>query len=132
MPSRTPRVLYRHVLSTGGDQRRCTGMDQLWNLVATALVVLVIVVAVAGVGGWFVLRKLASARPAPPAETVVESPAVAVERQRHEATVASLRAAADDASAAVDQARTESATARAEAVAAHAEAQRVLAAAKAE
>jgi ribonuclease Y len=107
------------------------GMD-LWNLVATALVVLVIVVAVVGGGAWIVMRKLAAARPAVSVQTAAEDPAATAERQRHEATIASLRAAADDASAAVDQARTEAATARADAAVARAEAQRVLAAARAE
>ncbi len=106
------------------------------ELVAVAVVVLVVASLVAGGAVWLVTRRLSAGLRAPEAAPAVEPPAedpVAVaERQRHESNIASLRVAAEEASAAVDQARTEAATARAEAAVAKAEAQRVLASARTE
>ena len=115
---------------------------RLVELVVVAVVVLVVVLVVVGVAAWVVTRKLAAARPqvtAEPEAAPVEDPIAAAERQRHESNVASLRAAADEASAAIESARTEAATARteaatarAEAAVAKAEAQRVLVSARTE
>jgi ribonuclease Y len=109
---------------------------KLVELVVVAVVVLVVVLVVVGAAAWLITRKLAGARPggtsAPEADALAEDPAVAAERQRHELNLASLRAAAEEASAAVSQARTAAATARAEAAVAKAEAQRLLASARTE
>jgi len=134
-------VQYRHVQVTGDEPRRCVRV-RLVELVVVAVVVLVVVLVVVGVAAWVVTRKLAAARPqvtAEPEAAPVEDPIAAAERQRHESNVASLRAAADEASAAIESARTEAATARteaatarAEAAVAKAEAQRVLVSARTE
>jgi ribonuclease Y len=106
------------------------------ELVVVAVVVLVVTSLVAGGAAWWVTRRLATGRrpeeAAPVAEAPVEDPVAVAERQRHESNIASLRIAADDASAAVEQARAEAATARADAAVAKAEAHRVLASARAD
>jgi ribonuclease Y len=106
------------------------------ELVVVAVVVLVVTSLVAGGAAWWVTRRLATGRRAEESvqvtEAPVEDPVAVAERQRHESNIASLRIAAEDASAAVEQARAEAATARAEAAVAKAEAQRVVASARAD
>ncbi len=104
----------------------------LVELVAVVAVVLVVVLVTVGIAGWLITRKLAGTRPAAPPEVAHEDPVAVAERQRHEANIASLRSAAEEASAAIEAARAEAATARAEAAVAKAEAQRLLVSAKTE
>src|SRR5258707_5999452 len=96
-----------------------------------------VVVVVALLAALKVMRRLnVSAGPILPA---VDDPAFLAEKDRQENSLASLRTAAEDATAAVDEARaaaaaarTEAAAAKAEASAARSEARRIIDAARAE
>ncbi|MEV4135292.1 ribonuclease Y [Dactylosporangium sp. NPDC049742] len=108
-------------------------------------VVLVVVVVVIGLGvlaallvSLKIMRRL-HATAAAPAQPAAEDPAFLAEKDRQEHSLASLRTAAEDATAAVDEARavaaaarTEAAAAKAEASSARSEARRILDAARAE
>src|SRR5262245_50800543 len=106
-------------------------------LSATTLLLGAIVVIVL-VSGMRLVRRL-SVTGAAPAVTPSDASAHLAEKDRQESSLASLRTAAEDATAAVDEARaaaaaarTEAAAAKAEASAAREEARRILAAARAE
>jgi ribonucrease Y len=104
-------------------------------LVLAALVL--VVVAVAAVAAAVVqVRRIAGAT-TKPSVLPEEDPAVVAERQRHEAALASVRKAADEAAAALEEARSQVAaargdvaTARADAASARSEAERLTAAAR--
>jgi ribonuclease Y len=109
-----------------------------WALVGAVAVLTGILITGLGWGAR-TLRRLAERLPGPPAAEPATDPARLAGPDRHERTLAALRAAAEEATAAVEQtrsaasaARTDAATAQAEAIAARAEATRVLEAARAE
>nr|BFE62666.1 ribonuclease Y [Dactylosporangium thailandense] len=111
-----------------------TGVQIALTVALTVLVVVVVAVLVVALK---VVRRLGGAVPA--AAPVGDDPAFLAEKDRQEHSLASLRTAAEDATAAVDEARaaaaaarTEAAAAKAEASAARSEARRILDGARAE
>ncbi|GAA3299423.1 ribonuclease Y [Dactylosporangium vinaceum] len=111
-----------------------TGVEVALTL---AMILLVVVVAVVLVVAMKVVKRLGNGGPG--AAAVGDDPAFLAEKDRQEHSLASLRTAAEDATAAVDEARaaaaaarTEAAAAKAEASAARSEARRILDAARAE
>ncbi len=94
-------------------------MSAVEFLVLAALV-LVAVGAMAAVLGWIVVRRIGSGTGG---RDAADNPALLAEQERHEAKLAALKSAADEATGAVEAARGQAAEARSEAVAAQAEAQ---------
>ncbi|HLL68573.1 MAG TPA: ribonuclease Y [Micromonosporaceae bacterium] len=114
-------------------------MPGLETVLAVAIALIGVVVIVAVVVGLKMLRRLTATTQPRGAERVAPDPAYLEEKDRQETSLASLRSAAEDATAAVEDARvaaaaarTEAAAAKAEASAARAEARRILDAARAE
>ncbi len=85
------------------------------QLLLGAAAVITVTVAATLMATWFLIRRLSSLRSNPE-----EDPAFLAELHRQEATLAALRAAAEEAAAAAEEARTEAAAARAESAAAKA------------
>ncbi|MER7002697.1 ribonuclease Y [Dactylosporangium sp. NPDC000555] len=111
-----------------------TGFQIALTVAMTVLGVVVVVVLVVALK---VIRRLGVSAPA--AAPTVDDPVFLAEKDRQEHSLASLRTAAEDATAAVDEARaaaaaarTEAAAAKAEASAARSEARRILDGARAE
>ncbi|WP_432986944.1 ribonuclease Y [Dactylosporangium sp. CA-233914] len=112
-------------------------MTGLQIVLTVAMAVLAVVVVVVLVVALKVVRRIGGT--VSPAAASVDDPAFLAEKDRQEHSLASLRTAAEDATAAVDEARaaaaaarTEAAAAKAEASAARSEARRIIDAARAE
>jgi ribonuclease Y len=114
-------------------------MTALVVVLAVVTAVMAVLVGVIFFVGLPMLRRVTAAEPPAVRTPAVDDPAYLAEKSRQETSLASLRAAAEEATAAVDEARaaaaavrTEAAAAKAEASAARAEARRILDAARAE
>ncbi|GAA4218613.1 ribonuclease Y [Actinocatenispora rupis] len=110
--------------------------NELLVLIALVLVVVAVVAVVVAV---VLVRRMQTSVRTTPATLPEEDPAVAAERKRHEAALASVRKAADDAAEELERIRSQTvavqadvAAARAEVTAARTEAERVLGAARKE